>query len=61
MTEWVLNNISTIIVGAALAAIIICVVRLMIKNKKEGKSSCGCGCGGCAMHDICHSEKKNKL
>jgi hypothetical protein len=29
----------------------------MVKNKKQGKSSCGCGCSSCGMKDSCHGKK----
>ncbi len=39
--------ISTVVVALAVAVILFFIIRKMIKNKKEGKSSCGCGCEGC--------------
>lgn len=57
MFTWVLNNISTIIICAVLAAVVIMIVMSMVKNKKQGNSSCGCGCKNCAMQNSCHSKK----
>lgn len=57
MITWISNNISTIIVSIILMAVIAVVIAAMVKNKKEGRSSCSCGCGGCAMKDSCHSVK----
>ena len=54
---WLLNNISSIIVFAVLVAIIALITAHMIKNKKQGKTSCGCGCADCAMKGTCHSKK----
>ena len=30
----------------------------IVQNHKTGKGTCSCGCGGCAMSEICHSDKK---
>jgi hypothetical protein len=57
MITWLLNNISTIIVCVIIIAVVAMIVRKMVKDKKQGKSSCGCGCQNCAMHDACHSNK----
>ncbi len=37
-----------------LAAAVALIIYRMIKNKRQGKSTCSCGCSGCAMRDICH-------
>ncbi|MFZ2465304.1 MAG: FeoB-associated Cys-rich membrane protein [Ruminococcus bromii] len=33
------------------------VVARMVKDKKEGKSSCGANCAHCACHGDCHNHK----
>ena len=53
-----MNIISSIIIGIGLIAVIAAIIGYMIKNKRQGKSSCGCGCRNCAMNDSCHSGKK---
>lgn len=52
----------TVLVVAILAAIVVAIVANMIKNKKQGKSSCGCGCGcsGCPSQGICHTDGNEK-
>lgn len=55
--EWFTNNISTIIICAVLVAVVATIVVRLIKNKKQGKSSCGCGCSSCAMKNSCHDKK----
>lgn len=57
MLAWLIENISTIIVAAALLAVVAAVVGSMVRNKKKGKSSCGCGCKNCAMSGTCHGGK----
>lgn len=54
---WLLNNISTIIICIVLIAIVTAIIVRMIKNKKQGKTSCGCGCQNCAARNSCHSGK----
>lgn len=58
MLDWIIENGATIAVSAVLIAVVGIIVLKMIKDKKAGKSGCGCGCGGCAMKDVCHSDKK---
>ena len=47
---------ATVIISLVLAAIVAGIIVKMIKNKKEGKSSCGCGCGSCPMSSECHKK-----
>lgn len=51
---WLMANIGTIVVAVILAIIVTAVIAKMVKNKKQGKSSCGCGCENCAMKGECH-------
>ncbi len=54
MFQWLGKNIGTIIVLALIIAGVVSVIRGMIKEKKNGGSSCGCGCSSCAMSGSCH-------
>lgn len=54
MLAWLTENIGTIVVSLILIAVVSLIVARMIKDKKQGKSSCGCGCENCAMHGKCH-------
>ena len=56
MISFLSANIGTIVVVLILAAVVGLVIFKMIKNKKEGKSSCGCGCSDCAMKGECHTK-----
>jgi hypothetical protein len=50
------ENWGTILVGAAVLAVVVMnIVRLMSK-KRRGQSSCGCGCDHCASSDMCHKK-----
>ncbi len=51
MIEWFMGNLGTIIISALLILMVVCIIRVMIRDKKAGKHSCGgkCGaCGGCS-------------
>ena len=41
---------------AGLIVIVALIVRSLIRQKKQGKSSCGAGCAHCAMHGQCHKD-----
>ena len=57
MLTWISENIATILICAALIAIVAAIIGSMLRNKKQGKSSCGCGCADCPMNGSCHCEK----
>lgn len=57
MLVWLAENIGTILILAALIAIVAAIIVSMRRDKKRGKSSCGCGCAHCAMNGSCHSCK----
>ena len=54
MFEFIVQNLSTIIVGIIVLGIFAAVVVKLIKDHKNHKTSCGCGCDGCPSSDICH-------
>ena len=57
MLLWLKANLATVLIALILVAILAAVIFKMIKDKKEGRSSCGCGCSACAMRDSCHPKK----
>ena len=57
MLEWIASNIATILICAALVAIVAAVIAGMVRNRKKGVSSCGCGCSDCPMSGSCHTKK----
>lgn len=67
MFPWMIQNIATILISAALVFVVAAVIAGMIRGKKRGKSSCGCGCAGCqagscrAMNDVYHPAKPETL
>lgn len=46
----------TIVVVLILLIITILIIGKLIKDKKQGKRSCGCNCSGC--HNSCLEHKK---
>ena len=44
----------TVLVLAVLLAVVGLIIRGMVKDRRQGKSSCGAGCAHCAMHGECH-------
>ena len=54
MPAWLSQNIGTILIIAALVAFFALLIWSLIRDKKQGKSSCCGGCAGCAMAGHCH-------
>ena len=59
MLQWISENIGTIVVGLVLLAVVILIVRIMMRDKKQGKSSCGGNCAGCAACGACHKDGRH--
>ena len=60
MIQFISENLSTILITAALAAVVALIIVKMIKDKKKGKTSCSCSCTGCAGASICHPDSNKK-
>ena len=58
MLAFLKENLSTIIIGLIILAAVAGIVVKMIRDKKKGKTSCSCGCGceNCPSAGICHEE-----
>ena len=54
MLNWITANLSTIVISAILLAIVTSISLHLIRQKKQGRSSCGCNCAHCAMAGSCH-------
>ena len=57
MLDWLVANIGTIVVLLLVIGAVVTVICGMVKDKKQGRSSCGCSCGNCPMSGKCHGEK----
>lgn len=57
MLSFLAQNLATILIGAAILAIVVLISLNLIKKKKNAKDAgCGCGCGGCPSASVCHKE-----
>ena len=54
MLPWFAQNIFTILIIAVLVAFFGWLIYTIIRDKKQGRSSCCGGCAGCAMAGHCH-------
>ena len=59
MLQWISENIGTIAVGLILLAVVILIVRIMMRDKKQGKSSCGGNCASCGGCCACHKDGRH--
>ena len=57
MFDWIAQNLGTLLISAALIAIVTSIIISLIRQKKRGKSSCGCNCAHCALHGQCHKQQ----
>lgn len=61
MLDFLVQNLGTILVGAVVLAVVVSVLWKMVRDKKQGKSSCSCGCGGCSgCGGACHGTELKK-
>ena len=56
MLQWISTNIGTILINLLLLAAVALIIRSMMRDKKQGKSSCGGNCAGCAACGACHNK-----
>ena len=57
MFAWIAQNLGTIVISAVLLVVVIAIVRYLIRQKKQGKSSCGAGCAHCSNAGCCHHQQ----
>lgn len=57
MLQWFSANAGTLVLCILLLAVVAWIVRSLLRQRKQGKSSCGCNCAHCAMHGSCHTQK----
>ena len=56
MLQWISANIGTILISLVLLAVVTLIIRSMVHDKKQGKSSCGGNRAGCAACGSCHNK-----
>ena len=54
------ENLGTIIVLAAVLALVAFLTLKLVKDKKAGKSGCSCGCSSCPMSGKCPSASEKE-
>ena len=57
MLTWLNANLGNIVVILILLVIVFFSFRSVVRNRRQGKSSCGCSCGSCAMSGSCHNKQ----
>ncbi len=54
MIEWLYANLSTIMISAVIAAVLVLAVLSLVRDKKKGKSiTCSGSCGNCGACKGC--------
>ena len=48
MLAWIVQNLATIVVCAVLLLVTVLIVVKLVRDRKQGKGSCGANCAGCA-------------
>ena len=48
MFAWIVQNLATIVVCAVLLLVTVLIVGKLVRDRKQGKGSCGANCAGCA-------------
>lgn len=56
MRLWLSENIGTIVISLGLLLIVFLIIRGMIRDRREGRSSCGSACSHCPMSGACHKK-----
>ena len=56
MLQWISANIGTILISLVLLAVVALIIRSMMRDKKQGKSSCGGNCASCGGCCACHNK-----
>ncbi len=57
MLTWLTANLGTIVVTLLLIAAVAGIVRSLIRDKRQGKPSCGGNCGHCGMCASCRQKQ----
>lgn len=60
MLSWLAANLGSIVVALVLCCIVGFIVRGMVRDKKQGKSSCSHGCSNCGMCGSCYPHAETK-
>ncbi|MDO4804560.1 MAG: FeoB-associated Cys-rich membrane protein [Lachnospiraceae bacterium] len=61
MLAWITGNLGTILITLLLLLIVTGIIRSMIKDKKQGKLTCGGNCAHCRMCASCKTSGTNTV
>lgn len=56
MLNWLAENAGNLVVSLAVFGACLLAVRKIIRDRKQGVSSCGGNCGGCGLSGSCHDQ-----
>lgn len=54
MITWLVQHIATLLICFVLILIVVGILFVLHRDRKNGKSSCGGNCGHCPMGGTCH-------
>lgn len=54
MLAWLTQNLATIVVCAVLLLVTALIIVKIVRDRKQGKNSCGANCAHCANACSCH-------
>lgn len=57
MFEWLVSNIGTIVIVTSLVVTAALIIGKMIRDKRNGRPTCGGNCSHCSMSDSCRYKK----
>lgn len=58
MIPWLVENLTNILLIAALLAVVTAIVVYLYRRRRSGKSACGCSCASCPMKGKCHAKQQ---
>ena len=58
MFEWISANLANILISAILIIVVVLIFFKLIRDKKQGRSSCGGNCAHCSMCAACKKKEK---
>ncbi|MCR5618435.1 MAG: FeoB-associated Cys-rich membrane protein [Clostridiales bacterium] len=61
MTSKIAENLGTILISSLLVLIVSGIILSMIRDKKNGRSSCGGNCAHCKMCTACKQGKRKPV
>ena len=56
MGAWLVANWGNILISLVLIAVVASIIVYLVRQKQQGKSSCGYNCAHCALHGECHKK-----